>query len=166
MSVASRANTIVWNKLVKRLASASAMRVHVGVLAGAGGETVHPDSGLTMIELAAIHEFGSPAAGIPERSFIRATANRDDVTKKLGVLAKRLTAQMAEGKRALPQALGLMGLFLVTEIKRTIVQRKTEGPDTQANAPSTIARKGSTTPLVDTGRLINAITWLIVAARK
>lgn len=166
MSVASRVNVIAWNKLVKRVAGMSDLRVQVGVLAGAGGDQVHPDSGLTMIELAAIHEFGSPKAGIPERSFIRATANRSDVTKKLSRLGAHVAKLIVEGKLQPTQALGQLGLLLTTEIKRTIVQRKTEGPDNQANAPSTIARKGSSTPLVDTGRLINAITWLIVKAKK
>ena len=155
-------NRKVWDELRKKL-SADA-HVKVGVLAGAGGEDMHGD--ITMIELAAIHEFGSPAAGIPERSFVRSTFERKEVSDAMAQLCGKLANAIITDKMAPAQALGLLGQWGTAEIRRTIAERLTVGPDPQENAASTIARKGSTTPLVDTGRLVNAITSSVELGEK
>jgi hypothetical protein len=50
----------------------------------------------------------------------------------------------------------VMGSTLANAMKRKIVDGAGVPPP---NAPSTVAKKGSSRPLVDTGRLVNAITW-------
>lgn len=174
--------TTVWDRLQRALAlnskAAQESHVLVGVIAKKGGDEAHADSDITMIELAAIHEFGAtvnlgartrvsdrkqlPATTIriPQRSFIRSTFKRADVTREMGELCAKLTSKVIQGM-PLKQALGLLGAWGTAKVKDTINTRQTVGPDPQPNAASTIAAKGSDLPLVDTGRLINAITWLV-----
>lgn len=162
--IKARVNTAVWDKLRTKLPDGA--HVKVGVLAGAGGAARVADGDITMIELAAIHEFGSPAAGIPERSFIRSTFERPDVVARLNTMAARLARAIVEDKIVWDKALGMIGMWAVGEVKKTIKNRQTTGPEDQANRPSTIAKKGSSLPLVDTGRLINAITSLVYGGKK
>lgn len=156
--------TTVWDRLQRALAinskAAQESHVKVGIIAKKGGNQPAADGGITMIELAAIHEFGSPAAGIPQRSFIRSTFARDDVRKHMGELTGKLVTKVIHGMK-LQTALGLLGAWGVSQIKSTIKERQTTGPEPQRNADATIARKGSDLPLVDTGRLLNALAWLV-----
>lgn len=147
-----------WKKLRKKVIEIAARDAHVkvGVLAEKGADNEHGDDGITMVELAAIHEFGSPAAGIPERSFIRATfaANTDGLEKITGRLAKAVLAE----RMSVAQALGLLGTWGVAEIKKFIATQQVRPRLDESEAGQrTIARKGSSVTLVDTGRLINAI---------
>lgn len=159
--------TTVWKRLQRALAlnSAAAQESHVkvGIIAAEGGDDATPD-GISMIELAAIHEFGSPAAGIPQRSFIRSTFNRNDVRREMGELTGSLVTKVIHGM-PLSRALGLVGAWGVDQIRHTIKNRQTQGPESQALKPSTIKRKGSDLPLVDTGRLLGALSWLVWLGR-
>ena len=146
-----------WRKLLARAYGLDKAHVKVGVLADKGGEDEHTE-GITMLELAAIHEFGSPAAGVPQRSFIRSTF--DQRAAELAETAAKLARLIVTKGMPVRQALGLLGQWGVKEVKATIREQRTtsEFYEPQANRPSTVARKGSDTPLVDTGRLINAVT--------
>lgn len=159
-----KVNTKVWAQLKDRLPENSV--VHVGVLADNGGTAVHPGSNITMIELAAVHEFGSPKNHIPQRSFIRATFERPETYKTLQSMGAKYAKAIVNGKMNAEQALGRIGAWAASQIKATIKNRQTTGPDPQELKPATIERKGSTLPLVDTGRLINAITWLVKIGGK
>ena len=160
--------TTVWQRLQRALllesAAAKESHVKVGVLAQKGGKEAAEGGDITMIELAAIHEFGSPAAGIPQRSFIRSTFARDENHRALKELAAKLTTQVIHGMK-LERALGLMGAWAVARIRETIDQRLTQGPEPQENAPYTIAKKGSDLPLVDTGRLKQSLAWWVWIGR-
>ena len=140
-------------KLLKRLGKASKQRVKIGVLKGSG----RASGRLSMVHLAAIHEFGSPAAGIPERSFIRRTFNdekfKQGAAKMSAALAKKIMAGMTIDK-----ALNLLGAWAQARVKLTITAGRGIPPPLK---PATIARKKSKRPLVHHGRLINAITWKV-----
>lgn len=150
-----------WDKLRKRLPDGSIVKV--GVLAGSGNAS---SGSISMLELAAIHEFGSPKNHIPQRSFIRATFERAEVAKTLQLMGSRFAKAIVNDKMTGRDALDKMGAWAAAQIKKTIKNRQTTGPDSQANKPETIARKGSSTPLVDTGRLVNAISWMVVLGGK
>lgn len=128
--------------LMHTLAKANGMGVKVGVLGGG-----------QLVDIALIHELGAPKAGIPERSFLRSTFEAK--AKQLGKLAEQMAKKALEGQ-GVEQSLNLIGTYLAAEIKKTIVNRIAP-----ANADSTIARKGSDVPLVDTGQLINSITYTV-----
>lgn len=151
-----------WEDVTERVNSLDRAHVKVGVLQSQGGNQIHdPESGLTMTEIAAIHEFGSPAAGIPERSFIRSTFNVVRAAD-LQALVRRLAKQVVHAQMPITQALGILGQWGAAAVKNTIRTKRTIGPEPQELKPATIAAKGSSTPLVDTGRLLNTINYEVV----
>lgn len=123
--------------------------IRVGILSGTPDEEE-----LSMAELGAIHEFGAPRAGIPERSFLRATAD----AKRLEWMAlfERALRLAVAGRLTLDQAMGLVGQQAVADIVARIRDGAGIPPPLK---PATIAAKGSTRPLVDTGRLVQAISY-------
>jgi len=156
----------IWDDAIKRLARVARLRVHVGVLASKGGAE-HPvdeegnTSDLSLVEIAAVHEFGSPAAHVPERSFVRSTFRvhaRDQLRAKMTVLCRAaLNGRMDPGA-----AIDLLGSWAATAIRNSITRRLIK----QDLRPATIRRKTvggkkGDTALVDTGQLMNAITWEI-----
>jgi len=113
---------------------------------------------MTVVDLAVVHEYGKvihkkdgTEIVIPQRSFIRATI--DEHAPKLQRTASALGQGVLIGKFQTGQALELLGQQGVGLIK----QRIADGI-APPNADSTKARKGSSTPLVDTGQLRGAIT--------
>lgn len=126
--------------------------VKVGVLSSKGGDADR--DGISMVELAAIHEFGSPAANIPERSFIRRTFAAKE--REVAAMSSKIGAAIFAGRMDARRGLEILGAWGATEVKKTITSGAGIPPP---NAPSTIAKKGSDRPLVDTGRLLGAITW-------
>jgi len=134
---------------------AANMHVKVGVLASTGGGQTHDSkSGLSTIEIAAVHEFGSPAAGIPERSFIRRTMTekKPEIDKAI----EKLAAQIVNGSLDPEKAFAVLGQLGAAEVKKTITEGSGVPPPLQSE---TIARKGSSRPLVDTGRLLGSIGY-------
>lgn len=133
--------------LFKRLGQTKPVVLTVGIQAE---EASNPDgSGKTTIgEIATINEFG---IGVPERSFIRAWADENE-PKNLEVLRK-IGESVVTGKGPTPdQGLNQAGLRFVGDIQARISAGI--GPP---NAASTIARKGSSVPLIDTGQLRSSI---------
>lgn len=146
-----------WRKLLGDVRELAQMRVQIGVLASKGGNEQHDEeSGLTMIEILAIHEFGSPAAHIPERAPIRTTFVRKQ--DELANICSKAT-QAVLGGMAPRRALEIVGIWGSTEVKKTITAEAHLEPPLK---PATIAKKGSSRPLVDTGRLVNAITYEVI----
>lgn len=147
-------NDGVWKKLVAKVNGIAKAHARVGVLASASeGDTY--ESGIGIIELAAIHEFGSEAAGIPQRSFIRRTF--EVKASEFNTICARMAKLLLTERVTLEKAVSLLGLWGASEVKKTIIDGIPP-----PNAPSTIARKGSSTPLIDSGRLVGAVTFEVV----
>jgi hypothetical protein len=155
-------NTEVWDALRAKLGKAVNSYVKVGVLASQGGST-EVANGITLTDLAAIHEYGSEAAHVKERSYMRSTFRRTEVAEANQNLCAKLARGIILEKVEFRTALDKLGAWGANQMKLTIKNRATEGPEEQANAASTIAAKGSSTPLVDTSQLLNALTWEVVA---
>lgn len=113
---------------------------------------------MTNAEIGALHEFGNPSTGLPERSWLRSTLRDPDVQAQLEQIEAKLLAEVVAGRMSRDQALGLIGAWIASQIQKTI----TRGDVTPPLAPATVAAKGSSTPLVDTGQLVAAIGWEIV----
>lgn len=115
----------------------------VGVLGSQGSD---------MVMIAAVNEYGTSDGHIPSRPFLR-NALKDPT---LVPFVRRMAAQYTQGKLSLDAALNKVGAFTVGLIQRSI------GSNIQpANAPSTVAAKGSSATLINTGRLRQSITWVI-----
>lgn len=141
--------------LLSRLRRAAGARVRVGVLEEATKATREEEgSPLTLLEVAAIHEFGAPAAGIPQRSFIRAGV--DTQLAEIQRVQRALAGQTIRGAITLDVALDRLG----AKVSALLQNRIAAGID-PPNSAATIARKGSSKPLVDTGQLKAAITWRV-----
>lgn len=106
-------------------------------------------SGITVGELAAIHELG---LGVPERSWLRAWFEANHRTVIVDVKAG--LAQVVQGRLTHEGLLELLGNKYAAQIKARIIA----GVD-PPNAESTIQRKGSSTPLIDTGQLLSSIGY-------
>lgn len=146
-------DTRVWDKLRKKLDRIKTTHVKVGVLQSKGGGE-STESGATLVDIATIHEFGAPVAGIPERSFIRRTFK--DKKKDLAKLTARLAKLIVEDKKTVQQALEILGAWGAAEVQKTITSGAPIPPPLQ---PGTVLAKGSSRPLVDTGRLVQSISW-------
>ena len=135
--------------LMKRL-KAEKLSLTVGVHEAEGSEP-HGDE-MTVADLATIHEFG--LGHVPERSFLRAWADEqaEEIKKDLGGIGKAV----AEGKLTAEQGLERFGSLAVGQIQQRIVA----GIDPPL-AEETVKRKGSSTPLVDTGQLKSSITYVV-----
>jgi len=127
-------------------------------LFGPDAEAMHGQAkGSTVAQLGATHEFG---LGVPECSFLRSTfdLNKD---KYLRFLVRGMGDEIyaaAKDKRPFgskdSKTLKQLALKMEGDVKLRIGRRQIPPP----NAPSTIARKGSSTPLVDSGQMRRAIT--------
>lgn len=149
-----------WKALKAKLDRADRAHVKVGILASKGGNKVHdPKSGLTVAEIGAVHEYGSPARGIPQRAWIRPTfvKRADDLKKLTAKAAKRFV----EGKVSLARALDILGAWGANAVKQNVTGGARIPPP---NAPATIRRKKSTRTLVDSGRMVGAVSWEVVDA--
>lgn len=138
--------------IIERLKDASKMRVllKVGVQAESGG-VPHKSEGKsapTVLDVAIFNEFGG--GKVPARSFIRAWAdeNRSKIENDLKDAGDGILRQYGGGVVAMER----LGLRYVGEIQQRIAAGI--APE---NAPSTIARKGSSKPLINTGQLRSSI---------
>lgn len=143
-------------KLEAKIAEAEMATVRIGVLGDRGGNEQHPSGEFTMVELAIVHEFGSPKNGIPERSFIRRTFKVK--ADAVGRIAAKLAKMIIDDKMSVDQALELLGQWGAAEVKKTVTEGAHIPPPLK---DATVERKGSTRPLVDTGRLIQSVTYMV-----
>ncbi|TYC49900.1 hypothetical protein ESZ50_04730 [Weissella muntiaci] len=92
---------------------------------------------------------------IPERSFIRST-----FAEKQGewnTFAEKLIFEVANGSIGARMAYQRLGERMARDIRNKI--KSTHSP---ANAPLTINNKGSSSPLIDTGRLRQSVTYEVI----
>lgn len=145
--------------LLQRLAKINASSVKIGILAADfKTEKTGDDEGdsTTLGEIALIHEFGTDQ--IPQRSFIRSTFH--EKRKEWRAFAKQQIELAMKGQLTEKQVLERLGLRIQADIKNRIVAGI--GPPL---SPITIQLrlqkrgKASTTPLIDTGQLLNSINY-------
>jgi len=127
--------------------------VKVGVMGGA------ENNGVAIVDYAVWNEFGT--SRIPARPFMAKTAdeNRDTVQKFAGFLI----GKVIDGQLSVDRALKNLGEFYQLKIQMNI---RTAKEWAEPNAPATIAMKGSSSPLIDQGRLVQSIRYEIVGASK
>lgn len=131
------------------------VRIEVGVLEKDGAQVHKSTTGeepVTVIQVAAWHEFGTE--DIPARSFLRAYV--DENQARLRAMLSALAVSVATGKRTKADALEILGAKMVGEIQARIAA----GIDPPLS-PATIARKGSSVPLIDTGQLRSSISFRV-----
>lgn len=90
--------------------------------------------------------------GIPARSFLL-NAIRKNRRKYLEAM-KTAGAKVLRGETTLDQTMRKLGVLAQGDIQQEITDLR-DPP----NAPSTIAAKGSSNPLIDTGEMRSKVTW-------
>lgn len=138
-------------RLIKNTVRMKGAKVEVGIVR----ETVrHKKAKMTVTRLAAIHEFGSISANIPARPFIEPTMreNRFKYRKMMWKDAKNISRGLRSPRAALTQ----IGKEGVDDMKAKIL----EGNFTPLSA-KTIAKKGHSTPLIESGQLYDAIKYKV-----
>jgi hypothetical protein len=149
--------------ILKEMEKLKSMCVKVGVTEDVGSQTT--DGGLTVADIAYRNEVGvlgppvSQHGGgkwfIPPRPFVRGFADgkREQIAKTMERLGKSVTG----GKLDAETAIRRLGEYGQSGVKSYI----RNGPHT-SNADSTIAKKKSSQPLIDTGTLRNSIRYQVI----
>lgn len=132
-------------KQIQRLFARNELRV--GVFGGATKPEGEGEKSIPLPYLGAIHELG---LGVPQRSFLRAYVDGNRAT------INEATLRLIKSRGADPVVLELLGQFIVGEI-----QKRMAVGIPPPNAPSTIARKGSSTPLIHHGQLRAAVSYVV-----
>lgn len=150
-----------WSAFFSRVAKMKGAHAKVGILAEGAGAEEEDGSPLTVAQIAGILEFGTEPdengkQHIPERSFVRSTF--DEKREEMMAMSAKLVVGIVAGTMDVDRALNILGAFLAAAIKNKVTIDGVPPP----NAPSTIAKKGDDKPLINTSRMINAVTWVLV----
>jgi hypothetical protein len=108
---------------------------------------------LTLAHLGMIHEFGYPPH-IPARPFLSLAIENN--REQLQALNRELLLKLVHGDMQKSVALGKLGA-----VGQRLIQQQIRATLTPPNAPSTIKRKGSSHPLIDTGNMVQSVAWEI-----
>ncbi len=114
------------------------------------GKTVEPD-GTDICDIAAWNELGTEHT--PARPFLRKSV--DDNKNRIKAFLEYQMQQMIHGVSA-EQALKEIGIF-----QKDLIQEKITEGSFIPNAVSTIIQKGSSKPLVDTGRMRQSVNYVV-----
>ena len=142
-----------YDKLREAIFGPSA-RVLVGITEENGSQQHKPGSEATVLQIAIWNEFGN-GLNSPERAPLRSWFDQNQATVEKWLIA--LMPSFLRGARTQAQILDILGLKIVGAIQKTMTGAGLPPP----NAPSTIARKGSSTATVEDGILRSKITHVV-----
>lgn len=138
-----------YKALMMEIDNADDVFVDVGIFEGERNE----ETKTTISEYATVNEFGD--GKIPSRPFMAISFDENvaRIEKDMEIAARRIVG----GTSSAMKEFNIIGLKHQQRIQRTI-----KGRDILPKlADSTIAEKGSTKTLVDTGIMVNAVTYTI-----
>lgn len=138
-----------FRNIVSGLKELDNVEIVVGVLRNAGKEK----DGTDLVDVAAYNEFGTKH--IPSRPFIRIAS--DEHGDEWQDLSEQCVDAIIAGSMGRSQALNLIGSKAKADIQKVIGDKS----KLRANSEKTVQRKGSSAPLIDTGRLRQSINYRI-----
>lgn len=138
-----------WKELKRQIPKIKNAEVTVGIQSDAGSG----EDGTPIAAYAFFNEVGTKR-GIPERPFMRDTVDKQ--RGKWGKVADAAISSILAGTRTPEAGFSLLGTVAEADIKEAIVSG-----DWAPNAQSTIYRKGSSKPLIDTGAMRQAIRYKV-----
>ncbi|MED4551218.1 hypothetical protein P9305_00705 [Lysinibacillus capsici] len=148
--IISRNNNIP--RVIQSLKDLKKYDIEVGIFGSSGAEYVM---------IAEVQEFGITirkergSIVIPERSFLRSTF--DDKNNEWFKFMRKQMEHVINGRINAQMLCERLGAKMVGDI-----QEKLTDINSPPNAPATIAKKGSSNPLIDTGGLRQRITYKVV----
>lgn len=135
---------IKFQKMLKELAE---KEVRIGFQHGKATE----DDGADICDVAAWNELGT--ARIPSRPFLRKSVDENE--SKINSFLQSKKSDLIKGVSA-EQVLKEIGIF-----QKDLIQEKITEGDFVENKKSTIRKKGSSKPLIDTGRMRQSVNYVI-----
>lgn len=147
MTVQVTGNLAKFKQLIDQLKASGEKAVYVGFPAEFN-EKVEGSDNFNLASLAAVLEFGNER--IPSRPFLRQTLaeNQEKYTA--------LFVKLFESGVSIDQIYEQIALIAQGDVQQNIVNGKWT-----ANAPSTIKRKKSSRPLIDTGKLRQSVRGIV-----
>lgn len=133
-------------KLEKTMEGLNRLEVRIGIQQGAGSH-----DGVDLVDIAMFNELGT--VHIPSRPFLRDSV--DAHANEINDFLQSVGQYIARGGSA-ETALKKIGVF-----QKGLVQEEIIKGDFVPNSEATIKRKGSDTPLVDTGKMRRSINYVI-----
>ena len=130
-----------YEQLKKDVAALKGRSVKVGIM-GEG----------EVLEYAMYNEFGT--SRIPARPFMQTTFDRNEA--EMNKFVDFLAQQIIDGKSNADRVLRILGETYQLKVQETIRDAKEWAVP---NNPQTIKQKGSSSPLIDTGRMIGAVRY-------
>lgn len=134
-------------KFRKMLEELKKLEVRVGFQSGEGTE----ENDVDICDIATWNELGTEHS--PSRPFIRQSV--DNNAAKINNLLQSEKKKLTNGTSA-EQILKEIGIF-----QKGLIQREIVSGEFEANAESTIKKKGSSKPLIDTGKMRQSVNYVI-----
>lgn len=130
----------------KELEELAKLEVAVGYQQGQASE-----DGVDMVDIALFNELGTVHS--PSRPFLRDSLNnnKDKISQFMQSAAKGI----ANGKSA-EDVLKKIGTF-----QKGLIQKEITSGNFVPNSPATIKKKGSSTPLIDTGKMRQSVNFVV-----
>lgn len=148
-----------WKRIIKEVGQIDGSHVDVGYF----GNKKEPGSEFTIPQIAAVHEFGGKIkqgrriGGVPERSFLRTTA---DAKQALWIAdLDRFLTRVLKGLTDVISGMSAFGSMASGDVRRKFDEGD---PNWLPLDDSTIKAKGSRKPLIDTGALRNYAGYRVV----
>lgn len=134
-------------KYIRELNELADSVIHVGFQADSGSY----EDGTSIVEVAAYNEFGS--SDTPARPFMKQSfENHEPELHQACARAYQVVSAGGSTQTALKE----LGVFA-----KGLIQEEIGSGSFAPNAPSTIARKGSAQPLIDTGLMRQSVNYTI-----
>lgn len=150
-------NTAQFSKSLKALAE---NRVYVGIPADKTGRNTEPGEAINNAQLMYIHENGAPEVNIPARPVVHPTVKENRFLIQRGLKAAGEKALEGDTVGVL-KTLNALGLVMQNQMRKKI----TDGPFAPLSERTLAARRAKgrtgTKPLIDTGQLRRALTYVI-----
>lgn len=134
-------------KFQKMLKDMAGLEVRIGFQHGKAAE----DNGADICDVAAWNELG--AANMPARPFLRKSV--DENTARINDFLQSKKGDLVKGTSA-EQILKEIGIF-----QKDLIQEKITEGSFAPNAESTVRKKGSGKPLIDTGKMRQSVDYVV-----
>ena len=142
------------DELLKRVKEATSQEAAVGFPRGKDGiGNPHYENGASILQVAIWNNYG---LGVPRRPFMFVASKRIHEATRAAIT--RTIQAINKG-----QSDGVKNLERMAILAQGIIQTTITDGGWTPNAPSTVAMKDSATPLIDSGDMRKAVTWVIRA---
>lgn len=135
-------------RVKKLLEDLSKLEVAIGYTAESGAY----EDGTTLVEVALFNEYGT--VNMPSRPFIRVTYRDNEA--EINAFIKKTVANGIKRREDAQSIMNKIGVYA-----KGLMQKEIKDGDWVPNAPSTIKKKGSSQPLIDTARMRQSIVYVV-----